>query len=239
MKRVVENRQSPEKVTLLRTALPRTRGSDFQRDSAEGPGQPNALERYLESPLRLQWLRRLAELTGENKDTPPLTNPDGCKLLTPLWTRNFLALEVYLRAGTTSEAVTCCTLGQFRHLLDEFDERRGPDTLSDKDEYHWLAALENPRDTEVLRAGGAVVRAIFKYVQYLRPSFFRGRCLPSSERLPLFPLEGGHRMTGLLPSMNLLHKVAGAKPDGFELGRDNVDPFKERMVQDLVLKGQL
>ncbi len=198
--------------------------------------QPNlcgAYSRYLNSPLRERLLERIVSLTPGTQKKESFINESGSEMLTPVWVRNFLALEVYLRKGTTAEAVTACTLDQFQNLFDHHSRRQTFPSLVGNQQYHWLAALgDSSSEAEVLNAQGIVARAICSYVRCLRPAFFKGQELLSTERLPLFPLDGGHRMRNLVSCMYLFFKFCGGKPNNLELSPSNIHALKEDVVKE-------
>lgn len=190
---------------------------------------------YMESPLRRRLLARIANLKPETTSGRTFKHPSGLEMLSPTCARNFLALEVFLRQGTTAEAVLSCTYGQFQELYDDHSDRPSGFIAANK-EYHWTSSWSERPNQEVLRAEGSVVRAIKSYAACLRPAFFKDHGPDSTDHLPLFPLQGGAAMHSLVSSIHLLFKICERRPPNVEVSHPTVRALKEEIVKEARIK---
>jgi hypothetical protein len=228
--------RSSDGLTYEMRVGPRTR-PDFP--DPERPDLHGFYTRYVNSPMRLQLLERIANWNPVADRKASLKDAAGFEWTSPVAIRNVLVLEVFLHAGTSVDAVTASTLAQFKKLFDRSSVQHAPESVVGASrEYHWVVELsEPPGKTVLLYAQGLVVRAIASYAKHLRPTFLKGREPGSTEQLPLFPLEGGARMRTLVSSLYLFFKLSGGgKPDRLSLAPNTIWEVKEQLVKEVRIR---
>jgi hypothetical protein len=228
--------KSPDGLSVEMEVGPDTRG-DFPE--ANKPDLYGLYYRYINCSLRRKLLDLVTRLVPGAPKKQSFLSADGVDLLGNVFVRNFLALEVYLRPGTTLQAVTCCTLGQFLTLFDQNSEPQTVAFVRPEQEYHWVAALDEVSKTEVVTAEGSVVSAVASYAKCIRPAFLGPPEQDSSDHLPLFPLCGGKRMRTLVSCMYVFFKLLGEKPPGVDLTPRSVHHLKEDLVKEIRIKAIL
>ncbi len=208
-------------------------GPAFHRDHpvAERPDLRRAYRSYTEDPLRQELLDRIIALAPRAQRRDSLTHPDGTELLGPVFVRNFLALEVYLREGATSEAVLQTTLGQF---LSPPEHPISPRHAGK--EHSWATPLSGPSENGVLTADATLASALRSFAKYLRPAFLKGLLPRDSHRLPLFPLQGGRQMKTLASCLHPFFKLGGGERGGWNLTPSTLSALKGEASRDLRIR---